>query len=424
MVQRRRAAPNIPAMSSGRSSRRSSGSVAALVVLFIFTIGTAALAVRSLTGGIDETPNGAALDQAQDAPNEDDPTQGGEFDRATARREVALAEIRAGEQTPDPDPSPEIEPGTNIIHVDDKAEVRGEGTVDQPFLTLGEALELAQPGDVVLIGRGVYRERVRSVRAGTPDRPIRIIGEDGARLESDGRDHLVRITHDHIWLENLKLSDAKTLIWIENATGVRVLRNTLTDAGGECIRLKYFARRNEIAYNDIGKCGRTGFDLSAGSKNGEAVYIGTAPEQLESTNPSLDPDRSDRNWVHHNTISARAECVDVKESATANRVEDNVCLGGDDPKGAGFSSRGRGTIFVRNTSSDHAGSGIQLAGDDHEIDAAESVVVDNAMSGNGAFGLRVLNPSQTLLCANVFDDNDDGDMSELARGAGDPCPES
>jgi len=75
---------------------------------------------------------------------------------------------------------------------------------------------------------------------------------------------------------------------------VRLLGNRLHDAGGECVRLKDFAQRNEVAGNAIARCGRVRFDLAKGAKNGEGVYIGTAPEQAGGR-----PDRSDGNLVHH-----------------------------------------------------------------------------------------------------------------------------
>ena len=43
-----------------------------------------------------------------------------------------------------------------------------------------------------------------------------------------------------------------------------------------------------------------------------------------------------------------AECVDIKEDATAKVVTDNRCRGSKDPEGAGFSSLGIRTVFRRN----------------------------------------------------------------------------
>jgi hypothetical protein len=109
--------------------------------------------------------------------------------------------------------------------------------------------------------------------------------------------------------------------------------------GGECIRVKYLSTHNEIAHNTFGPCGLVNFDLAENRKNGEGIYIGTAPEQLRSKNPTPVPDASDSNWIHHNVITAPAECVEAKESAEHNVIERNRCFGGTDPKGAGRRTR-------------------------------------------------------------------------------------
>ena len=46
------------------------------------------------------------------------------------------------------------------------------GTAAQPFKTLAPAAAAAQPGDTVLVGAGVYRERVAPARGGLPGAPI------------------------------------------------------------------------------------------------------------------------------------------------------------------------------------------------------------------------------------------------------------
>lgn len=52
------------------------------------------------------------------------------------------------------------------------ADDAGPGTADQPFRSIAPAALAAQPGDVVLVHPGIYRERVMPARGGEPDRPI------------------------------------------------------------------------------------------------------------------------------------------------------------------------------------------------------------------------------------------------------------
>lgn len=52
------------------------------------------------------------------------------------------------------------------------ADDAGPGTADRPFRRIAPAAAAAEPGDVVLVHAGVYRERVSPARGGEPERPI------------------------------------------------------------------------------------------------------------------------------------------------------------------------------------------------------------------------------------------------------------
>jgi Right handed beta helix region len=162
------------------------------------------------------------------------------------------------------------------------------------------------------------------------------------------------------------------------------------------VRLKDHAQGNLVAGNRIARCGRVRFNLARGSKNGEGVYIGTAPEQAGGR-----PDRSDGNRVLRNRIAPSAECVEVKEAARGNRVEHNRCAGSDDPDSAGFSSRGDRTVFRANISTRHAGAGIRLGGD-LPTQGLHNVVVGNILADNAGYGLKVMRSPQGGIAANTF----------------------
>lgn len=53
-----------------------------------------------------------------------------------------------------------------IYYVSSKNALPGDGTEQNPFRTIGDAAELAQPGDTVIIGAGVYREWVNPKNGG------------------------------------------------------------------------------------------------------------------------------------------------------------------------------------------------------------------------------------------------------------------
>jgi Right handed beta helix region/Protein of unknown function (DUF1565) len=285
------------------------------------------------------------------------------------------------------------------LRVASSARAPGDGSPARPYRTISRAVRAAQAGDTVLVAAGRYAEYVTSARPGRPGAPIRIVGRPGAHLVGPrgiARGRLVQLLHDHVTVESLELSGANILVWVRGASGVRLLGNQIHDAGGECVRLKDHAQGNLVAGNRIARCGRVRFNLAKGSKNGEGVYIGTAPEQAGGR-----PDRSDGNRVLRNRIAPSAECVEVKEAARRNRVEHNRCAGSDDPDGAGFSSRGDRTVFRANISTRHAGAGIRLGGD-RPTQGLHNAVVGNLLADNAGYGLKLMRSPQGRIAANTF----------------------
>ena len=69
-----------------------------------------------------------------------------------------------------------------------RADDAGAGTAAAPLRTIQAAAEQAEPGDLVLVGEGTYRERVAPVRGGSQDRPIIYQAVPGERVEVKGSD--------------------------------------------------------------------------------------------------------------------------------------------------------------------------------------------------------------------------------------------
>lgn len=73
------------------------------------------------------------------------------------------------------------------IHVSISGDDSAEGTVDKPLRTISRAAELAQPGDVVIVHAGIYREEVNPPRGGTsPERRITYQAAPGEHVEIRG----------------------------------------------------------------------------------------------------------------------------------------------------------------------------------------------------------------------------------------------
>jgi hypothetical protein len=288
----------------------------------------------------------------------------------------------------------------DTIHVDAGATGPGHGTASAPFRTINDALAVAGPGDIVDVAAGTYPAGVATVRSGVRGANIVIRGRTGARIVGKGTGRAVNLHHSFVTLQNFDIAKADIGIWAQQVTGVLITGNRVHDMAGECIRMKYQSVANEIANNVIGKCGLTGFDVAAGRKNGEGIYLGTAPEQLDR-NPTAVPDRTADNVVRDNDIVAPAECVDMKEATHDNRVENNRCSGGRDPESGGVSSRGRANVIRDNQISDEVGAGVRLGGDT-ATDGIDTTVVGNTFSAIKGYAVKVMRDPQRQVCGNTF----------------------
>lgn len=297
------------------------------------------------------------------------------------------------------------------------------------FSTIQKALEAAYPGDIIVLSDGVYRQGFVTVRNGEKDSPITIRGTAGAVVKgNDTTSRVIEIRHDYHHLVGFavdgldgdresKKNYRDKLIYLQGQEeksgvhGVRIVGMSIRNAGGECVRLRYYATQNEILDNLIENCGAYDFLFGDGGKNGEGVYIGTAPEQTDDgKNPTDGKDRSDGNIVRGNRIDTDGnECVDIKEGSSGNIVERNVCTGQKDPESAGLDSRGSDNFFIRNEVFGNVGAGIRLGGD-KKTDGVGNSVIENDIHDNEGGGIKLQRGPQKLICGNRFSGNGKDDI--------------
>ena len=300
-----------------------------------------------------------------------------------------------------------------------------DGSKEHPLHTIQRAVDLAGPGASIVLSPGEYLQDVRSRRAGTPTQPITITGPRDAVVKGGGAEHVVEIRHSHLMVTGFTIDglhgDSSSpsgfrskLLWLQGeqagvgVTGVRIFGMHISNALGECVRMRYFAHGNEVAANTITNCGVEDFRFHGEGKNGEAIYIGTAPEQrANGVNATSAVDESSGNQVHDNIIDTGGnECVDIKEGASANVVFANSCTGQLDPESGGLDARGSGNVFRDNTVFGNAGAGIRLGGDG-EQDGIGNDVYGNTFRDNAKGGVKFMRKPQGRVCGNRFFGNAD-----------------
>ncbi|MEZ4677550.1 MAG: extracellular solute-binding protein [Caldilineaceae bacterium] len=296
-----------------------------------------------------------------------------------------------------------------------------------PLATIQKALDIVSPGDTIHLAPGDYFENITSQVAGRPAAPITIMGPADAILRGNGDASAgFYLTHSYYTLTGFTIDGlhgdpttkdgyTQKLLYVQGTgvkqgvTGLRVLNMTFRNAGGECLRLRYFAHHNEVAYSTFHVCGLLDFAFDEGGKNGEAIYIGTAPDQwADGKNPTADPDQSSNNWIHHNSMDTQGnECAEIKEGGYGNVVEYNLCTGQLDPDSAGIGARGNDNVIRYNTIYNNVGAGIRLGG--HDVGGIQygidNDVYGNYLSANQAGGVKIIVEPQRQICSNQLERN-------------------
>ncbi len=301
-----------------------------------------------------------------------------------------------------------------------------------PFRAIQHALQLAQPGDTIHLQPGHYYQDVYTVRDGEPGKPITIVGTSKAVVHGLTSNRIFQVHHDYISLIGFAIDGLRRnaepnrmgafrekLLYVigydarDGVHNLRVLGMTFRNAGEECLRVKYFAHHNEIAYSTFHDCGIWDFVFDAHGVVGEAVYLGTSSKQWD-INLTIEPDVTAHNWVHHNVMDTQGnECVEAKEGTERNIIEYNICTGQKDPNSGGIVSRGTANVIRYNEIHGNVGAGVRLGG--HLVDGVQyglgNFVYGNVIYGNEAGGLKVLVDEQALICGNQVWDNAAGDVS-------------
>ncbi len=292
-----------------------------------------------------------------------------------------------------------------------------------PFKRIQTALKEARPGDTVNLLSGEYYESFKTVRNGRSSQPITITGAKEAIVKGGDADRVVEINHSYIRLsgftidgkrkEGKKQDDfADKLIYVlgkkpkKALKGLKISNMEIKNAGGECVRFRYYVQGAEFSNNTVRDCGIHDFVFKDGGKNGEGLYIGTAPEQRkDGKNPSKGIDKSNKNWIHDNYFETNGnECVDIKEGSSGNLVERNRCTGQKDPESGGLDSRGNSNIFRDNEVYDNLGAGVRLGGDSFK-DGTKNTVRNNILRNNRAGAIKIERKPQKEICGNTFDSN-------------------
>lgn len=275
------------------------------------------------------------------------------------------------------------------------------GSSSRPYKTISYALSQAEPGTRIVVLPGTYSEHIVTTRDGSLSLPIVLQAKGKVVLKGEDKSgRTIELKHDYHVIDGFEFAGNDIPLWIQGANHNIIRNNYIHHADGECLRIKYHSSYNLVEGNRIEHCGLKDYVRDGGGKNGEGIYIGTAPEQL-SRNPSSETDNSHSNLVSNNTIATNGnECVDIKEGSSRNIVEFNSCTRQLDDKSGGMNSRGNENIFRYNHIFNNRGAGIRFGGDT-KADGINNQAYGNKLEGNQGVALKVQRMPQGLICGNT-----------------------
>ncbi len=317
----------------------------------------------------------------------------------------------------------------STYYVSPRGSDSNDGASDlKPLLNIDKALSFAEAGNTVVLADGDYEQSVSTLKDGRDGAPITIKGSRRAVIRGTAKENrIMEIRNSYISLVGFTVDglsgagqdpvDFKDkLIYVigsaphNGVKGLKITDMLVQNAGAECVRLRYFVEQAEVSATTIKHCGAYDFIFSGGTKHGEGIYLGTAPEQrADGKNPDAAVDESNSNYIHDNFIETFGnECVDIKEGAHDNLVENNDCGHQMDPESGGFDARGNNNTFRHNTIHDNKGAGVRLGGDE-VTDGQGNSVYDNSIANSAITAIKILRLPQGKICGNTLSNNGDPD---------------
>ena len=227
-------------------------------------------------------------------------------------RPTVEAEPDGPRESVTPTPSFTAEPGADNC----AAATMNVSTADQ----LHEALDAAEPGDVIVLSPGSYVGNFVASVSGTAAKPIVLCGATESVLDGGGTDdnYVFHLDGAQYWhLIGFSVTNGQKGVIADTTVGSVIEGLTVSHTGDEAIHLRNFSTDNIVRNNTVSDTGHRK------PKYGEGIYIGSAESNWCDVSGCA-PDASDRNLIEGNTISGTtAESVDIKEGTTGGILRGN-----------------------------------------------------------------------------------------------------
>jgi hypothetical protein len=207
---------------------------------------------------------------------------------------------------------------------------------------------------------GSYRGHFTATVSGTPRAPITLCGPRSAVLDGGdlGRGYVLHLASVS-WMRIIGFSvrNGQKGIVLDGSSHDVLSEVAVTTIGDEAVHFRAFSSDDVLSNSVVTDTGHHN------SKFGEGVYIGSAHKNWCSLT-SCQADRSDRDVISHNTISATtAENIDVKEGTSGGQIIGNQLSGKTmvaSAASAWINVKGNGWTILDNVGRDSPEDGFQV----------------------------------------------------------------
>lgn len=233
------------------------------------------------------------------------------------------------------------------IYVDDDFYLNRDGSAENPYQRISEAIDLANEGDSIYVFGGTYNETV------TIDKRISLIGgiDDGPSIISRNADHkyTIEITADFVTLENFVVDDTEGHITSQYGSLIHVISNNVV-----------------LQKNNISSCDLWGVHL----------------------------DSSDDNTISGNNLN---DTKGILVSSSSNNVFSNNHISNSSDAGINLQSSNRNILYQNYIETSNFG--IYCKG------CSNVNITENTLTKNIFHGVYLNDDNNDIIRANIFKNN-------------------
>ncbi|MEU9505768.1 right-handed parallel beta-helix repeat-containing protein [Micromonospora sp. NPDC048170] len=283
---------------------------------------------------------------------------------------------------------------TTTIHVNnlipENCADTGDGTIDQPFCTIGAAVAKVGAGQTVRVDGGPYPERVTVAASGTVQEPITILAgrsaTGGPVVLSGPTAGFVAHHQHHVTIRGFRISSAleAPAVDIHDASGV-VLDDVGVSATGAstqpAFRLAGVTGSTVRNVSGSGPRLATGLFLDAASSGATITSASFSNANAEAgEGVGIDVAAADTRILASTVTGFRGAAIAVRPGATDTVIANSQVYGG---YGDGVQIRGAtDTALSNNNLRDRCRNGVRVDGASDRVSVQNNVVINNGGSKN------------------------------------------